>query len=49
MEAIVLLWIAAILGAISTVMRLARAYGDEMLDFAKWLRTFLDQMRSLWR
>ena len=49
MEGPILLWIAAILGAISTVLRLIRAYGDELLDYAKWFRTFIDQMRAIWR
>jgi hypothetical protein len=46
-EASAILWIAAILGAVSVAMRLIRAYGDEMLDFAKWARTFVEEIRKL--
>ena len=49
MEATVLIWIAAVFGATGMAMRLFRAYGEELLEFAKWLRAFVDQMRALWR
>lgn len=47
MEAAILLWLAVALGLMGTGMRLLRAYGDEFIEFAKWLRVFLDELRKL--
>jgi len=49
MENQILLWIAAALGAVGIGCRMLRAWGDELLSFARWAREFIDQLRNIIR
>ena len=41
------LWIAGTLGIVSVSMRLVRVYGDEMIEFGRWLKNFIAELRKL--
>ena len=46
-EALAIVAIAGALGIASTVLRLVRVYGEEFLEFGKWLKAFLVEVRKL--
>jgi hypothetical protein len=49
METPEMLGLAGALGALGIGMRLIRTYGDEIVEFTRWLRTFVDRMRAALR
>jgi len=46
-EVLIVVGITSILGLTGTVLRVMRSYGDEFLEFAKWFKTFVSEMRKL--